>query len=215
MQPDGNRWNRRDLLRFGIGGLTTGLLGEGLIGGVSADTLHPTANARSVIYIFLSGGLSQLDSFDLKPDAPADIRGEFRPIATRTPGIHICEHLPLLAQRSDRWSLVRSLSHREDNHLVATHHVLTGHQQPGAFFDKIASRDDFPNYAGGLSYFASGDPDGLTKVSEDHGFASAGKSHDGLLSYGGWSGVVGTLAVLAVIGALVLLLRRRHSSDEG
>ena len=56
--------------------------------------------ARSVIYIFLSGGLSQLDSFDLKPDAPPEIRGEFRPIATRTPGVRICEHLPLLAQRS-------------------------------------------------------------------------------------------------------------------
>ena len=53
--------------------------------------------ARSVIYIFLSGGLSQLESFDLKPEAPAEIRGEFRPIATKTPGIEICEHLPRLA----------------------------------------------------------------------------------------------------------------------
>ena len=54
--------------------------------------------ARSCIYIFLSGGLAQQDSFDLKPDAPAEYRGEFKPIATSTPGIHICEHLPLLAQ---------------------------------------------------------------------------------------------------------------------
>ena len=69
--------------------------------------------------------------------------------------------------------------------------------------------------AGGLSYLASDDPDGLTKVSEDHGFASAGKSHDGLLSYGGWSGVVGVLVVLAVVGGLVLLLRRRRTTDEG
>ncbi len=52
------------------------------------------SKARSVIYIFLSGGLSQLESFDLKPEAPAEIRGEFRPIATKTPGIEICEHLP-------------------------------------------------------------------------------------------------------------------------
>src|SRR6266702_492924 len=93
-------WSRRELLQFGVGGLTTGLLGEALIGAVSADTQQPAASARSVIYIFLSGGLSQLDSFDLKPDAPEGIRGEFRPIATRTPGIQICEHLPLLAQRS-------------------------------------------------------------------------------------------------------------------
>src|SRR6266550_3662968 len=92
--------NRRDLLRFGVGGLTAGLLGESLIHAVSADALRPAASARSVIYIFLSGGLSQLDSFDLKPDAPADIRGEFKPIATRTPGLQICEHLPLLARQS-------------------------------------------------------------------------------------------------------------------
>ena len=67
---------------------------------------RPTRRARSVIYIFLSGGLAQHDSFDLKPDAPDDIRGEFKPIATRTPGIQICEHLPLLAQRSHLWALV-------------------------------------------------------------------------------------------------------------
>jgi hypothetical protein len=56
--------------------------------------------AKAVIYIFLSGGLAQHDSFDMKPDAPDGIRGEFKPIATRTPGIQICEHLPLLAERS-------------------------------------------------------------------------------------------------------------------
>src|SRR5262249_22121117 len=70
---------------------------------------HP---ARAAIYIFLSGGLSQIDSFDPKPDAPAEVRGEFRPIATRTPGVHVCEHLPLLAARSHLWSMVRSLTHR-------------------------------------------------------------------------------------------------------
>ncbi|WP_227254728.1 DUF1501 domain-containing protein [Frigoriglobus tundricola] len=70
-----------------------------------------TAKPKAVIYIFLSGGLGQHDSFDPKPDAPENIRGEFQPIATRTPGVHICEHLPLLAARSDRWALVRSLTH--------------------------------------------------------------------------------------------------------
>jgi hypothetical protein len=64
-----------------------------------------------------------------------------------------CEHLPKLAARSQLYSVVRSLSHRDNNHLMSTHHVLTGHLQPGGFFDKIASRDDFPNYAAGLSYF--------------------------------------------------------------
>ena len=82
--------------------------------------------ARSVIYIFLSGGLAQHDSFDLKPDAPDEIRGEFRPIATRTPGVHICEHLPLLAARSHLWSLVRSLTHPSNDHSAGHHIMLTG-----------------------------------------------------------------------------------------
>jgi hypothetical protein len=102
--------------------------------------------------IFLTGAPSHIDTFDLKPDAPDAIRGEFRAIASRVPGIQVCEHLPRLASRTDKYAIVRSLSHRENNHLVATHHLLTGHQQPGAFFDKVASRDDWPSYASGLAY---------------------------------------------------------------
>src|SRR5947209_6483604 len=79
-------------------------------------------------------------------------RGEFATIPTRVPGLRVCEHLPRLAARADRYALVRTLSHRENNHLVATHHVLTGHPQPGAFFDKVASRDDWPSYASALDY---------------------------------------------------------------
>src|SRR5439155_16676018 len=87
-----------------------------------------------------------------KPDAPAEVRGESQAIATRAPGVQISEHLPRLAALADRFALVRSLAHRDNNHLVATHHVLTGHQQPGAFFDKVASRDDWPSYASALDY---------------------------------------------------------------
>lgn len=81
---------------------------------------------RAVIFLFLTGGLSQHDSFDMKPDGPGDFKGEFDPIATRTPGIQICEHMPLLAQRSDRWSLVRSLSHNNNDHAAGTYMMLTG-----------------------------------------------------------------------------------------
>jgi len=107
---------------------------------------------KSLILVFLSGAPSHLDMFDVKPEAPEEIRGAFQPIATRVPGLSICEHLPRLAARADKYALVRSLSHRENNHLVATHHLLTGYPQPGAFFDKVASRDDWPSYSGGLSY---------------------------------------------------------------
>src|SRR5437588_6273933 len=146
MARTNGHWNRRDLLRFGVGGLTAGLLGESLIRAVSADALRPAAGPRSVIYIFLSGGLSQLDSFDLKPDAPADVRGEFRPIATRTPGIRICEHLPMLAQRSRLWALVRSLSHPSNAHSDGHAMMLTGHTLlPPGFDANRPTPSDWPS----------------------------------------------------------------------
>jgi hypothetical protein len=104
--------------------------------------------ARSVIYLFLSGGLGQQDSFDLKPDAPADIRGEFRPIATNTPGTHICEHLPELATRSHLWSLCRSLTHPSNDHSLGHHIMLTGQSfAPPGFSPNEPRRSDWPALA--------------------------------------------------------------------
>jgi uncharacterized protein (DUF1501 family) len=141
---------RRELLQVGY----SGLLGIGLSSLLArrAESSAPVRGPKSLILIFQTGAPSHLDTFDPKPEAPAEIRGEFRPIATRVPGLWISEHLPRLAARADKYAIVRSMSHRENNHLVATHHVLTGHQQPGAFFDKVASRDDWPNYASALDY---------------------------------------------------------------
>ncbi len=140
---------RRELLQVGY----SGLLGLGLssLPGPLLGASKPRT-PKAMILVFLTGGPSHHDTFDLKPDAAAEVRGEFRPIATNVPGIHVSEHLPRLAARANKYALVRSLAHRDNNHLVATHHVLTGHQQPGAFFDKIASRDDWPAYSAGLHY---------------------------------------------------------------
>src|SRR4051812_32030032 len=93
-------FTRRTALQAGA----IGLLGLGMNHVAALCAASRAERAKSVIYIFLSGGLSQLDSFDLKPDAPEAFRGEFKPIATRTSGIRVCEHLPKLAQRSDRWA---------------------------------------------------------------------------------------------------------------
>src|SRR5437867_7577292 len=142
------RWNRRQALGLGVGGLTTGLMGESLIGAVSADTKRPAEHAKSVIYIFLSGGLSQLDSFDLKPGAPAEIRGEFDPIATRTPGIHICEHLPRLARRSHLWALVRSMTHPSTSHSHGHAMMLSGQTLlPVGFDANKPTPADWPSIA--------------------------------------------------------------------
>jgi hypothetical protein len=105
--------------------------------------------ARSCIYIFLSGGLAQHESFDLKPDAPDGIRGEFRPIATRTPGIAICEHLPGLARRSRHWALIRSLTHRTNDHTLGHYLMLTGRckADPGFRGDRQPRSTDWPSIA--------------------------------------------------------------------
>jgi hypothetical protein len=110
------------------------------------------ARPKSVILVFLTGAASHHDTFDMKPEAPAEVRGEFQPIATSLPGVQICEHLPLLAARAHRYALVRTFSHGDNNHLMSTHHVLTGNLQPGGFFDKVASRDDWPCYSSASAY---------------------------------------------------------------
>jgi len=102
--------------------------------------------ARSCLLIFLKGGPSQLDTFDMKPDAPAGIRGAFRPIATSVPGLRVCEHLPCLARQARRFTLLRSLSHRDNNHASATYEMTTGHSYPrAANLSEHSSRDDHPN----------------------------------------------------------------------
>lgn len=141
---------RREFLQVGFSGVF-GLGLPGLLAGRAAAAESAAPRARSLILIFLTGGLSHIDSLDPKPNAPDGIRGEFAPIATRTPGLFLSEHLPGLAARSEQIAVVRSLSHIHTNHLNATHQILTGHPQPGAFFDKIASRSDYPCYASGLN----------------------------------------------------------------
>src|SRR5262245_24353098 len=115
---------RREALRAGA----IGLLGLGVaeVSALKALAAPKPPRARSVIFVFLTGGLSHLDSFDLKPDAPDTVRGEFKPAATRTPGLQICEHLPLLAQRSDKYAMIRSMATGSDGHEVACHMLLTG-----------------------------------------------------------------------------------------
>ncbi len=108
---------------------------------------------KSIIIVFLTGAASHHDTFDMKPQAPDDVRGEFKPIATSIPGYHICEHLPMLGERAKKYSVIRSFSHTDNNHLMSTHYVLTGELQPGGFFDKVASRTDWPSYSSALAYF--------------------------------------------------------------
>lgn len=138
---------RREMLQAGA----IGLMGLGMNHLAALRSLAApavTSKAKKVIYIFLSGGLAQHESFDMKPDAPAEIRGEFKPIPTRTPGIQICEHLPELAKRSNKWALVRSLTHGSNDHSLAHHIMLTGRSETPVGFDRTKPQStDFPSIA--------------------------------------------------------------------
>jgi hypothetical protein len=138
---------RRSLLQAG----TVGVLGLSMTDVAalrSTAAASAPANPRAVIFIFLTGGPSQHDTFDMKPDGPAEFKGEFNPIATRTPGIRICEHLPLLAQRSHLWSLVRSLTHKNSGHQEGTYVMLTGRTElPSTFRQSQPQGSDWPSIA--------------------------------------------------------------------
>jgi hypothetical protein len=141
---------RRAALQAGAAGL--GMAELAMLREVCAA--ETPAKAKSVIFIFLTGGIAQHDSFDLKPAAPADIRGEFQPIATSVPGIQICEHLPLLAKRAERYALVRSMRTNSDGHELACHMLLTGRQElpPGFTLDNIPSANEWPSIPATVTY---------------------------------------------------------------
>lgn len=147
-------FSRRQVLQAGYSGFM-GLGLQSVLAGRSqaAPTSSGSAGkAKSMVIVFLTGAASHHDTYDMKLDAPDEIRGQFKPIATSIPGYQICEHLPHLAARAHKYAVVRSLSHNDNNHLMSTHHVLTGEKQPGGFFDKVASRDDWPCYSSGLAF---------------------------------------------------------------
>src|SRR5579864_9438172 len=138
--------DRRVFLQAGtIGALGLSMSEVAMLRGVAADR---AARPKAVIFLFLTGGASQHDTFDMKPHGPVDFKGEFNPIATRTAGIQICEHLPMLAQRSRHWALVRSLTHTNNGHDAATYLMLTGRSQlPSNFRSSRPQGTDFPSIA--------------------------------------------------------------------
>src|SRR6185437_7498787 len=148
MHP-GPQATRRQVIQAGA----IGLLGLGMnhltaLSAMASRAAVPKARAKSVIYIFLSGGLAQHESFDMKPDAPDDVRGEFNSIATQTPGLRICEHLPELARCSNKWALVRSLTHPHSEHSQGHHVMLTGRSEiPEGFDPSKPKSTDWPSIA--------------------------------------------------------------------
>jgi hypothetical protein len=133
---------RRDALRLG----TAGLFGAGLSLPqlLAAESAKATAPAKALIFVFLHGGLSTMDTFDLKPDAPPEFRGEFKPIDTNVKGVQVCEHLPKVAQVMDKVSLIRSFRHHNSDHGAADHYMLTGYFPQAGFNPNLNPNNQRP-----------------------------------------------------------------------
>jgi hypothetical protein len=139
---------RRHAMRIGASGLFAGLSLPSLLHWQATAATAKPAKAEACIFIFLEGGPSQLDMWDMKPEAPAEVRGPFKPIRTSVPGTMICEHLPLCAKIADRFTILRSHSHNDNGHNTGYHYVMTGYKA------------DFP--------------DGNTRMPNNHLFPSIG-----------------------------------------
>src|SRR5215471_11606223 len=149
--------SRRDFLRVGalaLGGLGLEhlLAARAAAGGAGPDT--------SVILFWMWGGPSQLETFDLKPDAPSEYRGPFRPIRTSVPGLDVCELFPRLAQQGRRLALVRSLHHTMSSHNDGSIEVLTG-KTPAVADPTSTARSEHPDFGMIASRMRGGRADGL------------------------------------------------------
>ncbi len=133
------------------GGLSLLGLTSAELSAMRAASAAPRAAAKhrpnSCVFIFLFGGPSHIDLWDMKPDAPAEIRGEFQPVATNVPGISLCEHLPQLAMQMDKLCLLRSMTHRMNVHGPACSEIYTGREYFGPPVTDQATPQDWPSLA--------------------------------------------------------------------
>ena len=156
--------SRRDLLQIGGAGLL-GLCLPKVLAAEGAAAAFTKGKAKSVIFLFLFGGPSQLETFDMKPDAPREIRGPFTPIPSRTPDLLISEHLGRLAKISDKFGVIRTMTHSFNDHSGAGHYIQTGkrwHLPIGGGFS--ATPEDWPSMGSVVEYLTQHSPGGMTRA---------------------------------------------------
>ena len=144
------RYSRRDVLRstVGLAGLTIPTFLQARAQAAAAP------RARSCIIIYLWGGIGHQESWDPKPQALADLRGEFSPISTSTPGIQFCEHIPLMAKHADKLAVVRSLHHAVGGHGGALYTSMTAQRAP---MGRARDRSNWPSITAMISKFREAD----------------------------------------------------------
>ena len=140
--------SRRDMLRFGA----AGAFGFGLsLPQILANKARAAEQGKktkdvSLIIVFLQGGLSTIDTWDMKPNAPSEFRGEFNPISTNVSGIKLCSHMPTVAKHADKFSLVNSFTHSNSGHGAADHWMLTGHPVKSGFNSGLNPNNQQPSH---------------------------------------------------------------------
>ena len=180
-----DRLTRRRVLE--VGALSG--LGLALPQLLRADTASTRPRAKSVILVFLNGGPSHLDMWDMKPEAPAEIRGEFKPISTNVPGIQVSEHLPRLAKQADRYALIRSAYHKVSNaHAAAVYTACTGDDRGDTNVAVGADQRDFPSIGSLITHQQPTPPGVVPYVSLPYVTkeGAGGPPQPGY--YGGWLG---------------------------
>ncbi len=145
--PTTHPTSRREFLRIcGLGGLAAPFVGSDPVAAATSPNSSGFGRAKSVIVVYANGGQSQLETWDPKPHAPAGIRGEFAAIPTAVPGTLISEHLPRLARLTDRYAIIRSMSHDDLDHGSATYLSLTGRFHPRKSSNPLPTPDDSPTH---------------------------------------------------------------------
>lgn len=151
---EGGRLSRRDAIQLGALGLTLpGFLSLSKHAWASAPvTRGGFGRAKSCIVLFAWGGMSHVDTWDMKPDAASNVRSDFTPIKTSTPGIQLCEHMPHTAKQTHRMAIVRSVHHTAPAHRVAAYWNLTGHAPSQVDRVVPASRNEWPCLGAQVAY---------------------------------------------------------------
>ncbi|MHC4875623.1 MAG: DUF1501 domain-containing protein [Planctomycetota bacterium] len=214
---------RRDVIRAGGLGLFGTSLTQLLAAEQSAGQLNSTVKtssssafsggrAKSVLFLYLFGGPSQLETLDMKPEASAELRGPFQPIASRTPGLRICEHLHRTAELSDRFAVIRSMTHPHNDH-NACHYIQTGHKWTRSAdngSDVNARSTDWPAMGSVVEYVSQHSADAAQRTFPDYVYLPNRLGHlqgyDRTGQYAGWLG--------NAYNALATDIRRRNTSDN-
>jgi hypothetical protein len=146
-------WARRDFLRVGAAGVFgLNLSMSRMLEAAAKGDIDKSKSDINFVFIFLKGGMSTIDTFDMKPNAPSDIRGPFNPIRSNVPGTHVGELIPETAKVMDKFSLVRSFTHRNAGHGPADHYMFTGYHPAAGFNGGLKPNNQHPSMGSVISH---------------------------------------------------------------